>query len=132
MKIFRYGLVASEIERSFFGTQVRLGLCFTLQTRIRFNVENRISDPCFSYVYIDAAELSRENVFSVLYLAKKYRLTRLIRDAYEFCADTLAGSKVVELLPQLHLFDEEHAEMYVMALDHVPMVSVYFTNCCET
>ncbi|KAH7711146.1 Btbd6 protein [Aphelenchoides avenae] len=64
-----------------------------------------------NYVYIDAAELSRENVFSVLYLAKKYRLTRLIRDAYEFCADTLAGSKVVELLPQLHLFDEEHAEI---------------------
>ncbi|KAH7702132.1 BTB/POZ domain-containing protein 6-A [Aphelenchoides avenae] len=58
------------------------------------------------YIYSDRADLTVDNVISVLYLSKKYLLTNLYQRAVEFALSQINASTILQFLPVSELFDE--------------------------
>ncbi|KAH7680071.1 hypothetical protein AAVH_41559 [Aphelenchoides avenae] len=62
------------------------------------------------YIYTDDADLTPDNAFPVLYLAKKYLLNNLVARVSKYVATVHSGDSVAKVLPHLHLLEGEHAE----------------------
>lgn len=58
------------------------------------------------YIYSDRADLTVDNVTSVLYLSKKYLLTNLYQHAVQFLVQLINASTVLQILPMSELFEE--------------------------
>ncbi|KAH7710548.1 BTB/POZ domain-containing protein 6-A [Aphelenchoides avenae] len=62
------------------------------------------------YIYTDKVELTPDNAFPMLYLAKKYLLKNLVAQVTMYIATAYSGENAAKVLPHLHLVEGEHAE----------------------
>ncbi|KAH7706471.1 BTB/POZ domain-containing protein 3-like protein [Aphelenchoides avenae] len=62
------------------------------------------------HVYTDEVDLSPDNAFSLLYLAKQYLLKNLVAQILKYVATAYGDPSIVKVLPHLHLVDGENAD----------------------
>lgn len=61
-------------------------------------------------MYTDVVDLTPDNVFPVLYLAKKYLLDDLLRTSSLFIALANTDQTIAKVLPHLHLVEGAYSE----------------------
>jgi hypothetical protein len=81
-----------------------------MEHSFRVPIKDKRDCSIFSYIYTEAVELTLDNAFPVLYLAKKYLLKDLIETVSEFIATADWGKEVTKVLEHLDVADAEHGD----------------------
>lgn len=82
-----------------------------------------MSDPCSlspsltRYIYYEDVDLSEDNVFPVLYAAKKYLVTSLSRQCIHFLSSILSPENACAFVENSFLFEEEDSSLRKSCLD---------------
>ncbi|KAH7706472.1 BTB/POZ domain-containing protein 3-like protein [Aphelenchoides avenae] len=87
------------------------------ETILVYDTTPEIFKIVLGYIYTDQVDLTPENAFPVLYLAKKYLLNNLIGTTSQFVASAFTGPSIAKVFPHLHLVEGEHAASIWHAID---------------